>query len=137
MMKSIEKKERKNPFSVPEDYFEKVTEGLIDSVKETETGEKRSIITLMKPHLTFAAAMIALVIISYTGLRLILPSDRQGYHDIADLTEYLSSEVSQDLIIEEIVALNDEYIPEELPAGEIVDYLLENGVDFNLLVENF
>lgn len=137
-MKDIEKMERKNPFSVPDGYFEKVTEDLLQSAKSvTPPDRERKLLTIIRPHLTLAAAMIALVVVTYTGLRLLLPGMHTGGIDKDSIAEYITQEVDQEVIIEQIVELEQVTTQSDLPHNEIVEYLVENGIDISAIIENY
>lgn len=137
VMSKLDNIEKKNPFKVPDGYFEEMTTRLMDSVKEPVPEVKRSVYTLIRPHLTMAAAMIALVIVSYTGLRLVLP-DQQGYPDFdqGELAEYLSMEVDEHYIVEHFGSGESSESSGEIPDSEIISYLLDNNIDYISIIEN-
>ncbi|MEZ4999235.1 MAG: hypothetical protein R2744_06055 [Bacteroidales bacterium] len=137
-MSKIENRDRKEPFRVPDDYFESMTGKLMQSV--TESGEigRRGILRILKPHLTLAAAMVALVVVTYTGLRLILPSEG-GFSNPAgsELAEYLGNEVDEYLLIDELTSPAEEPGLTSLTDDEIISYLVDNGIDNNIIIDTF
>lgn len=131
----------KDAFKVPENYFEDFTAELMS--KLTQARDRRNIFNIIRPHLMLAASMIFIVVVSYTALRLLLPDvegDKEIYN-IAELTEYLSLEVDQLTILESIdqtetEALSDSYYNDLFSDEEIIDYLSEEDINQNDLIEN-
>jgi hypothetical protein len=81
--------------------------------------------------------MIALVVVTYTGLRLLLPGIHTGGIDKDSIAEYISQEVNQEVIIEQIIELEQVTTQSDLPPSEIVEYLVENGIDISTIIENY
>ena len=136
-MKDIENRERNNPFRVPGDYFENMTGDLLNSVQDVKPASSGRLWTIIKPHITLAAAMVALVVITYTGLRLILPGINSSGIDNESIANYISQEVDQEVIIDRILALEQVNEPGDLQEADIVAYLVENGIDISTIIENY
>jgi len=110
-----------------------------DSIKSKglhNPGLERSVFTIIKPHLTLAAAMIALVIISYTGLKLILPEDEPSNKiENNEIVDYLSIEADEDMIINELHKSKSAQQTAEGSSEDIINYLLNNDIDESEIVE--
>jgi len=142
-----ESKIRENdPFRVPEGYFEsvreKITERIEDANKKPPARDK--VLRILRPALMLAAAMTGLVIISYAGLRMLLPekgadtgieyaeiSDYNLYGiDEATIINFLTEEETEELLPEQTEGDDNE-------SEEIVNYLLDNNIDYSTLLEQF
>lgn len=61
-----DKYRKKNPFSVPEGYFEHLTNQVLEKIKEEEKPQKVSFVQLLKPYMGLAAIfLLALVIVQF------------------------------------------------------------------------
>jgi hypothetical protein len=132
--------DKKNPFRVPPLYFDDLSDRVMDKI---ETGpdyqaEKRSLLTIARPHFTLAAAMIILAIVSWWGLRLLIPDndsltgDRQP-----DITAYLASELDMETLISEAGGIEMTGFGEEADSEEIIDYLILNDIDYTIITEGY
>ena len=81
--------------------------------------------------------MITFAIISYLAIEFLIPQADSDQIEIeyAELTEYLSSEIDEAIIEEEILKAdrNDEL---NIPVQDIIDYLIETNVDYTEILEN-
>ena len=100
----------KNPSKIPENYFEDLTGTVL---------KKAGIITIIRPHLTLAAAMIAFAVISYLAIEFLIPQEDSEQIEIeySELTEYLNDEIN-------------------IPVQDIIDYLIETNIDYTEILEN-
>lgn len=61
-----DKYKKKNPFSVPEGYFEHLTDQVLEKIKEEEKPQKVSFVQLLKPYMGLAAIfLLAFVIVQF------------------------------------------------------------------------
>ncbi|WP_298612350.1 hypothetical protein [uncultured Odoribacter sp.] len=61
-----DKYRKKNPFSVPEGYFEHLTNQVLEKIKEEEKPQKVSFVQLLKPYMGLAAIfLLAFVIVQF------------------------------------------------------------------------
>lgn len=131
----------KDAFKVPEDYFEDFTGELMSKVAEPKG--RRNIFIVIRPHLMLAASMIFIVAVSYTALRLLLPEVKSNneIYNTTELADYLSFEVDQLTILEsmettETSAYIDNYYKDMFSDKEIIDYLTEEDLMHNELIDN-
>ena len=130
---------KKNPFKVPENYFEEVNRKILTATTD-KIGETRKI-TLFdryKPYLMIAASVAGFIIISYTALKLFIPEKPE--QQVAGLNYEEYPEMYLDdidiLTLEESAALLDLF--EELPEvnnADIIDYLLLEDIELNKIYE--
>jgi hypothetical protein len=136
----------KNPFKVPDGYFETLTERTMKAISTTtEKDEKREDerpvrkISL-RPFLALAAAILAVAVISTVIVRLVTRSDSSilsgGDNEI--YAELYSEELDMYMIENEWSLKETELSPEGdtgLPADEIIDYLLMENIDISAIYE--
>jgi hypothetical protein len=74
-MKRTENIQGKNPFKVPENYFEDVTRKIISATAGTgSVSAKSGLYRRLRPYLAVAASLAAFIILSYTAVRIFLPA---------------------------------------------------------------
>ncbi|HUS85606.1 MAG TPA: hypothetical protein VMW76_00070 [Bacteroidales bacterium] len=130
--------EKNNPFRVPENYFDEFPGKVARRVSDTDGKKRARLYSLAKPHLMLAAAMIGFVIISYTGLKLILPDRETDFPDI-NLTEYaelLLYEIDDFFIINELTTVENYRFAESLDDEEIIEYLENEDIEYLTIIEN-
>jgi len=139
MMKKFDKIQEKNPFKVPENYFDEVsrkiisaTSGYIPEIK------KESVYRRLKSYLAVAASIAGFVLISYITVKLFVPDKK-----ISNLSDIDLIEVS-DLWINDINILTLEenaaslVLFEQMPEvdkTDIIEYLLLENIDINDIYE--
>jgi hypothetical protein len=139
MMKRIDETAGRNPFRVPENYFEDVNRRII-----AETAEKASepvkprLYARIRPYLAMAAAVAMLAVLSYATVKILLPlKDQQSIPEIS-MQEFSDSYLNDIdiLMLEERVEplLFSEEVP-EVSKNEIIDYLMLENIDINEIQE--
>lgn len=131
-MKDKVKIEDQNPFRVPENYFDEVKRELFAKTKDSGPKEKTGLVALLKPAIMMAAAMLVFAIISYSILKLLFPeynNTREG-----NFSELIYSYDEAELI-DRLVGENHD--TETLPAeeSEIIEYLMDNDIEYNTIIE--
>lgn len=129
----------KNPFKVPEDYFEDVNRKIITATSgyNQETKEIR-LYKRVRPYLLIAASITGFLILSYTAIQLLSPKNTDPIVSEVLLDEYNDFYLNDIdiLTLEESAASLDLY--EELPeinTTDIVEYLLLDNIDINEIYE--
>ena len=121
--------EIKNPFRVPENYFDEVNRKILSATSDIEkTGV--SPFRSFRPLLAVAAALAALIVIGFFAVKRLSPS--AGYQEVSEIlnpeTEYYFNDIDLQSL-EESSALTG--IFEESPEvsnNEIIDYLLNENI---------
>jgi hypothetical protein len=143
MMKESDKIPGKDPFKVPENYFEDVTRKIISATVEAETStesevRKIGLFRRLRPALAIAASIALFVLLSYTALRIFLPDNKNGKMSEMNLTEIPDSFLNDIDIktLEENVDLAAFYdrVP-EVSNSDIIDYLILENVEINEIYE--
>jgi hypothetical protein len=134
-MKKLKNILEKNPFKVPDNYFEEVNRKIISATVgiEQET-RKISLYNRFRPYLLIAASVTGLILITYSAITIV---NRSRYN--LKLTESYLIENSQQYLNElDIVALEESTASlvqfEEGPdvsKSDIIDYLLLENIEIN------
>ena len=139
MMKELTEISKKNPFKVPENYFEVIYIKIIYSTVENHSEVKQiSIYSRLKTYLAVAASIAVLVLLSYTAYYFIHTS-KPG----TALPEISLNEFSENYLNDiDILTLEQNAGSIEQSAGqidlnskEIIDFLLFDNVDINVIYE--
>lgn len=132
-MDNDSKIKEKNPFRVPENYFEEVKKDIMTGVADTAPEERKSsIVRLLRPVVTLAAAMLLLVIISYSGLKLLFPgNDRVDELNYSELV-YQFDEAE---LISKLVDEKNDFHELSIDSDEIIEYLLEEDIEYASIIE--
>ncbi len=135
-MEELNKIKSKNPFKVPENYFEEVNKKIILSTKPVK--EKSGFITRLRPALAIAASVALFVLISYTAMKIFQPVSKN-----VDLSEISIQELSESYLydIDDLTLIENADLSvysEEVPdisEEVIIDYLLLENIDINEIYE--
>jgi hypothetical protein len=122
--------EIKNPFRVPENYFDEVNRKILSATSGSIEKPGVSPFSSFRPLLAAAAALAALIVIGFLAVKLLSPSP--GYQEVSEIlnpeTEYYFNDIDLQSL-EESAALTG--ILEESPeftSNEIIDYLLYENI---------
>jgi hypothetical protein len=138
-MKKPEKITEKNPFRVPEGYFEEVNKKIISATIEKGPGVKSFVIPVrLRPYLLAAASITGFILLSYMAIRLSEPHRLSLNQSEANPEEYFSPYIN-DLDIyyleENAASL---VIPAEVPdvsKAEIIEYLVLENIEISDIYE--
>jgi hypothetical protein len=138
-MKTMNEIKDKNPFKVPENYFEEVNNRIISAtVGAGPLIRKKGISRSLRLTLAVAASVAVFVMLSYTAFRLLNPDNRNRW--LSEIsTEELAGSYLDDidiLTLEETSDLSAMYDSEPVAAREdIIDYLLNENIELNEIYE--
>jgi hypothetical protein len=132
-MKTINDIPGKNPFKVPENYFEEVTRKILSETADVENRpSKRGLYLRMMPLLSVAASFAFFVILSYTLVRIINAGNSNEVFPVITLEEF-SEEYLNDLNITDLEQNASEAVTyDDIPAvsqQDIIDYLILDNID--------
>jgi vacuolar-type H+-ATPase subunit F/Vma7 len=134
-MKELNDIKKQNPFKVPENYFENLSERIMSQTSATEAGiPKKSIVRRLRPFLAMAASVALFALIGYTAIYYINNPHRRSSSSVAASDKYNSIYLNEIDIstLEENVADNETLIEiPEISRTEIIDYLISE--DINIL----
>jgi len=138
-MNNIEDIKKKNPFKVPENYFEKVNRKIIASTVEADPLTKPGgIYRKLRPVILVAASVSILALLTYTGIRLL--SEKEEFPLLSEIktdeyTEILLNEIDLSALEESAADAGLPNLEPKVDNQEIVDYLIMDNIDINLLEE--
>lgn len=129
--------QRKNPFKVPDKYFEDVNRRIIAETAGKETvSEKMVIRRKINPYLLAAASVTVLAVLGYLTADIFL--NRQKTYELS-YSEIITDPYLNDIelsAIEEHAATTD-FSPgfQEIKKSDIIDYLLLDNIDTEEIIE--
>ncbi|MDE5418130.1 hypothetical protein L3049_08920 [Labilibaculum sp. DW002] len=118
------------PFKVPEDYFENLSDRIQEKI-ELEENPKKRMLQVLKPYVWMAASIIGIVIIA----KVVLTNSVDPNYKIQ---QYSQSEISIDTqsVIVNTDDLNWFSDEEELTSEEIIEYLSDYDIETETLLAN-
>ena len=128
---------KKQPFEVPEGYFEGFSERLQARIREeNESKPVRRMVTTARFRVAIAAAVLGVALISYSVIRFALPNYGSSgtSFEMALMEELEASDVDSywmELMESETTVLDEE----EAYVTQAIDYLAINDVEMVLLFE--
>ena len=118
------------PFKVPEDYFENLSDRIQEKI-ELEENPKKRVLQVLKPYIWMAASIIGIVFIA----KVVLTNSVDPNYKIQ---QYSQSEISIDT---QSVTVNTDDLnwfsdEEELTSEEIIEYLSDYDIETETLLAN-
>ena len=129
----------KNPFKVPENYFEEFNRRILNSTSGLPSNVKKiGLYYRFKPYLLIAASITILVFLSFAAIKLLGPDKNQ-----LQLSEVINSEFSESVINEFDLSTLEEnaaafVMTEETPnvnKSDIIDCLLQENIEISDIYE--
>jgi hypothetical protein len=134
---------KKNPFTVPDNYFGSFPERLRQRLDAEQVPEKHvteRVWQLLRPRLALAAAILGFALIGYFGIRTFVQVEQETIN--ADrITEYIDF-YQNDYSEYYLISLLDEndLDPDDIYLDETdtyMDYLYEYNTDLDLIISDF
>jgi hypothetical protein len=134
MMKDQEKIPPKNPFRVPESYFEEVNRKILAATSEKPAEKKATVFRLLRPYLAVAASLAVLVVVGWLSLKVInTEKNNDVLSAIHENPEMLLNEI--DLMTLETTAAETGMFDEPVQNEEIIEMLMIEDIDLNDIYE--
>ena len=139
-MKDLKEITDKNPFKVPDNYFDEVSMKIISASSGSEPQKKpEGSYHRLRPFLAIAASFLILTFLSYAALRIFLPADK-----IPEIPEISLQEFSDNYLNDiDILTLEEGITPiasydriPDVTGSDIIDYLILENIDLNDIYEN-
>ncbi len=131
---------KRNPFRVPENYFEDANRRIISSISGiAPQAKKKGLLVRMRPALAIAASVAVVVMLSYAAVKL-LTTGNTGRIMKGITTEELAATYFED---DDLYSLEDKVNRLKINVAEpvagnndIIDYLLLEDIDVDEIYEN-
>jgi hypothetical protein len=139
-MQNLKEIQDKNPFKVPEDYFEDVNRKIISATSGFEQEvRKTGFYYRFRPYFLIAASVTGFIFLSYTAIKLLTPA-----RETSQLSEVVYEGTSEvylndiDILSLEENAANVILSEEGTGANkkDIIDYLLLENIEINDIYEH-
>lgn len=139
-MKKLNDIPQKNPFKVPDSYFEDVNRKIISATSGYDQEVRKvSIYRRFRTNLLIAASVTGLIIISYSAIKL-LTQDKRNLQVSEVLHEINPDSYINDIDISSLEVDASSLLPSEegpdVSKNDIIDYLLLNNVEINDIYEH-
>jgi hypothetical protein len=140
MMKKMNKIPEKNPFRVPEGYFEELNRKLISVTLDKSPAKRRFLFSSrIRPFLLAAASVAGFILLSYAAIRVFIP-DRFSHQ----VTEVVPDDYYLPYINDlDIYSLEENAssvtMPEQGPdvsKAEIIEYLILENIEISEIYEH-
>ncbi len=119
------------PFKVPEDYFENLSDRIQEKI-ELEENPKKRVLQVLKPYIWMAASIIGIVFIA----KIVLTNSVDPNYKIQQISQSEISIDTQNLVVNagDLNWFSDE--EEELTSEEIIEYLSDYDIETETLLAN-
>jgi hypothetical protein len=138
-MKKLNDIPEKNPFKVPDNYFEEINRKIISVTSGSDHEVRKiSIYNRFRTSLLVAASVTGLIIISYTAIKLLTPDKRNSQvsvvlHEINP--DSCINDIDLSSLEEDASSLVLSVEGPDVSKKDIIDYLMLNNVDLNDIYE--
>jgi hypothetical protein len=138
-MKNLDDIGKKNPFKVPDNYFEDLNSKIISATSGSdESVRKISVYTRFRTSILIAASVAGFIIVSYSALKLFAPDKTESRvsEAIYDMNQdSLMNDIDISTLEESASALA---LPDEGPdvsKKDLIDYLMFENIEINDIYE--
>lgn len=146
ILKKLDKLKDNKQFAVPDGYFESFADKMMDriNIEHSNDQEHAKVIRLsgLRKTLAWAASLAAMFLLAYTGISILGPSSGTKLLPESEVMAALESEIHE-IDEAQLYYLLEENTKEtsleetDLTEEEIINYLIEEGVDIDLLNTDF
>ncbi len=138
---NLSKIKKENVFRIPDGYFEEFPGKMMERINHQE--ERQQVVhpvrRLIRSPLTIAASIVVFAVLGYLSVRYLMSdgiNQQLSSQEIAEYIEYYASDLDEGVYYEVL----DEMAPEETEDQEyneiMIDYLLDQGIDYQSIIEN-
>ena len=132
---------RKNPFGVPDNYFEDFPSRIQERLSGTPSITQQRVYPIRRT-LAMAAMFIGLLTVGYFGLRMIMNGQDAGMlseDEVSTAIEYYDLQFDDDMLIAAIVEFDIDLEPQDsdYESDAIIEYLSSEEIDFNEILIDY
>jgi hypothetical protein len=139
MMKKLDNIPEKNPFKVPDKYFEEVSKKILSATSGREHDVRKvSAFNRFRTHLLIAASIACFVLLSYTAIRLFAPGkvNSQVSEALKDINpESYINDIDISALEEGASSIIFYEEGPDVSKKDIIDYLLKENIEINEIYE--
>jgi hypothetical protein len=132
-MKELEEISKKNPFKVPDNYFEGLNGRILRSVSGIEPAEeKKPLIRKLRPYILAAASVAIIAVSAITAVYLLNSGRGRTGESVITLTEFTDNYLNDiDLLtLENVVSDNISFTDlSGVNGNDIIDYLVSENIN--------
>lgn len=134
-MKELKEISKKNPFTVPENYFNEVNRKIVSSTLgySTEIKEK-SLFRKLRPYLAVAASVAVLMVFSYTAVHILSRAkDKSVFPEITfnEFSDNYLNDIDILTLEESAGSIEPDIARIDINTKDIIDYLVLENIDIN------
>lgn len=127
---------KKNPFSLPEGYFESLPDKVMKQINEMPEQEvKTPVKIILRRQLAIAAAFIGFFLVSYTLVLLLNKSNENKKQEIVQTLSYDDVLLQQVNEVDLMEAIYEEEQPQQPNEKQIEDYLINDGIHESVVTD--
>ena len=126
---------KEKTFVVPDGYFNDFPSKLLDKIhKEEQIPFRNKILISIRPKLYLAAVITGIILITYIGIKIISPVSNGYYYSVDQITEIIESNPYDYLFLDALEDTIPEEINDDLYTDEIINFLLEENIDYETII---
>jgi hypothetical protein len=138
-MKTLNEIQKKNPFKVPDNYFEEVNRKIISAAAGTSPEKaKKGLYRRLRPLIGIAASLAIFILLGYGAVRIFFPADRNDIISELSLGQFPESylnDIDIPMLEENADMLFLQSTAPDVSKTEIIDYLLLENIDSDEIFE--
>ena len=139
-MKELKEISGKNPFKVPEGYFEEVNRKIIASTAGSGSIEReKSLYRKLRPYFAVAASVALLVVLGYTTFQIVSSiKTKPGLTNITinEFTDNYLYDIDILTLEERALSIDPDVASIDIENQDIIDYLVLENIDINDIYEH-
>lgn len=138
-MKELKEISNKNPFKVPENYFDEVNRKIISSAASYSSERKeKSLYRMLRPYLAVAASVAVLMVLSYTAIHILSGAKDKSVFPEITLNEFSDNYLNDIDILtleESAGSIEPDVAGTDINSKDIIDYLILENTNINDIYE--
>jgi len=139
MMQKLNEIPDKNPFKVPEKYFEEVNRKIISSTSGYDLEVRKiGLYDRLRPYFLIAASITGFILLSYTAVKLLTPGRinlQASEAMFQDSSEVYINEIDINTLEENAGDMVLSLETSEAGKADIIDYLIRENIEINDIYE--
>lgn len=138
-MKPTEDIPRKNPFKIPENYFEEVNRKIISATAGSEPMVfKKGLYRKLRPWLAIAATAALFLLLGYGAVNVFLPGNRNmevPEISLQEFTETYFDDIDLSTLEESVASIIPFPEGPDVNSRELIEYLIQEDISENEIYE--